>query len=223
MYANAGLLIGAGSETTATLLSGTTFLLLQNPSAMHKLTQEIRSAFTSDADINLARVCQLPYLGAVMEEGMRLYPPGPAANVRVTNIPTRIDGHVVPAGVRVAVQQWTTHRSASNFYDPECFRPERWLHHSSRSEKTTPSGVGEQDLSIFANDRRDAVQPFSYGPRNCLGKSLAYAEMYTAMARTFFNFDMRLCAESQEWMDTQNAFIFWNKGPLWVEITPRAT
>ena len=205
MYANAGLLIGAGSETTATLLSGTTYHLLRNPHVLYRLTREVRNAFATDADIDIARASQLPYLVAVMEEGMRLYPPGPAANVRVTNHATLVDGVLVPGGVRVAVQPWTAHRAESNFFDAEGFRPERWLPGADK---------------VFALDRRDAVQPFSYGPRNCIGKSLAYAEMYTAMARTLFNFDMRLCEESRDWIE-QAAFIFWDKGPLWVELTPR--
>ncbi|TKA75602.1 hypothetical protein B0A49_03864 [Cryomyces minteri] len=199
IYSNAGLLIGAGSETTATLLTGTTYYLLKNPRVMQKLRSEIRSAFDSDADINITSASQLPYLSAVMEEGMRLYPPGPAANVRVTNHATRIDGNIVPKGVRVSVQAWTAHRSKSNFIDAENFIPERWQ-----------PGVDKR----VVNDKRDAVQPFSYGPRNCLGKSLAYAEMYSIMARTFYNFDMELCSESEGWLD-QRAFIFWDKGPLW--------
>jgi len=205
IYSNAGLLIGAGSETTASLLTGTTYYLLKNPRVMQKLVSEIRGAFESNADITITAASQLPYLTAVMEEGMRLYPPGPAANVRVTNHPTRIDGHMVPEGVRVAVQAWTTHRSDSNFFDAESFIPERWQPDAEER---------------FKNDKRNALQPFSYGPRNCLGKSLAYAEMYSLMARVLYNFDLELCSESRGWID-QPAFIFWDKGPLWVKVTPR--
>lgn len=200
---NSGLLIGAGSETTATALTGATYYLLTNPQVLATLTKEVRSAFASSSEITISTASRLPYLVAVMEEAMRLYPPGPAANVRVTNHETEIDGHLVPAGTRVAVQQWTTHRSKSNFHDPMSFLPERWL--------------ADADPK-FATDKREAVNPFSYGPRNCLGKSLAYAEMYSIMARVIFNFDMRLGAATREWLD-QRAFIFWEKGPLWVEIT----
>lgn len=69
---NSGLLITAGSETTATLLSGTTYLLLTNREKYNKLTSEIRSAFSSEDEITLSRVDQLKYLLAVFSEGFRM-------------------------------------------------------------------------------------------------------------------------------------------------------
>jgi cytochrome P450 len=69
---NAGILIIAGSETTATQLSGTTFHLLRNPDKYEKLVREIRSAFRSEDDITLLNVNGLEYLNAVFEEGFRM-------------------------------------------------------------------------------------------------------------------------------------------------------
>lgn len=205
IYSNSGLLIGAGSETTATTLTGATFYLLNNPKSMQRLCDEVRSAFGSTSEISIATASKLPYLVAIIEEAMRLYPPGPAANVRVTNHAMDIDSRLVPRGTRVAVQQWTAHRSESNFHDAERFLPERWLANAD---------------ARFASDKRNAVNPFSFGPRNCLGKALAYAEMYSIMARVVYNFDMELDIRSSDWLN-QRAFIFWEKGPLWVKITPR--
>jgi len=70
-------LIIAGSETTATLLSGATFHLLRNPETMQKLKDEVRSAFQTEDDITLARVNGLTYMLAVLDEGLRIYPPVP--------------------------------------------------------------------------------------------------------------------------------------------------
>jgi cytochrome P450 len=61
LRANAGLLVVAGSETTATLLSGVTYLLLRNPECLRKVTDEVRSAFESEHDITFASVQNLPY------------------------------------------------------------------------------------------------------------------------------------------------------------------
>lgn len=51
----------AGSETTATLLTGAVFLLLKNPKALQKLKDEIRSAFQSEDQITFSSVEHLPY------------------------------------------------------------------------------------------------------------------------------------------------------------------
>jgi cytochrome P450 len=69
---NANILIIAGSETTATQLSGTTFQLLMNPEKYAKLAAEIRSAFVSEHEITLSAVNNLKYLLAVFDEGFRM-------------------------------------------------------------------------------------------------------------------------------------------------------
>lgn len=72
---NAATLIVAGSETTATLLSGVTYLLLRNPDAMKKATEEVRAAFGSEEDITLTSVSKLTYMLACLNEALRCYPP----------------------------------------------------------------------------------------------------------------------------------------------------
>ena len=74
MVGNANILIIAGSETTATLLSGATYLLLQNPAKLAQLQREVRSAFKSTDDISFASVAKLPYLHAVIEESFESGP-----------------------------------------------------------------------------------------------------------------------------------------------------
>jgi cytochrome P450 len=89
------ILIIAGSETTASALSGTTYYLLRNPSVMTTLTKEIRSSFTDESNIDLATLATLPYLSAVIEEGLRMAPPVPSGLPRV-----------VPAGGQVVCGEW---------------------------------------------------------------------------------------------------------------------
>lgn len=69
---NANILIVAGSETTATQLSGTTFYLLTNRDKYDKVVNEIRSSFDSEEEITLLRVNNLEYMKAVFEEGFRM-------------------------------------------------------------------------------------------------------------------------------------------------------
>ena len=98
---NSNILIVAGSETTASLLSGTTFFLLKNPASMQQLTSEIRSAFKREEDINLISVSQLKYLLACLDEGLRLYPPVPSALGReVPDGGQVLEGYWIPEKVR---------------------------------------------------------------------------------------------------------------------------
>lgn len=100
MDSNSALLVLGGSETTATLLAGTTYLLLKNPEVMKKLNKEVREAFKSEEEIDLLSVGKLEYMLAVLDEAMRLYPPVPNQNNRV--VPpsgAMVAGKWVPGGV----------------------------------------------------------------------------------------------------------------------------
>jgi hypothetical protein len=78
------VLLAAGSETTATLLSGATYLLLTNLRVMKELQGEVRSTFATADDITIVGSNRLPYLFAVLEESLRPYLPVPVALPRIT-------------------------------------------------------------------------------------------------------------------------------------------
>lgn len=100
LYANSTLLVLAGSESTASGLAGITFQLLKHPEAVKKAAGEIRSAFTIEAEIEPERVKRLPYLAAIVSEGLRMYPPFPEGLARVTpRQGAMICGQWVPGGV----------------------------------------------------------------------------------------------------------------------------
>lgn len=82
MASTASLLIIAGSETTATLLSGATYYLATNPEVLAKLTAEVRGAFPTEDDIGIASTSSLPYMLAVLDESLRIYPPVPGPSPR---------------------------------------------------------------------------------------------------------------------------------------------
>lgn len=74
---NSSSLIIAGSETTATALSGITYYLLTFPATYKRLVAEIRGTFASEEDITSLAVARLEYLSAVIEEGLRMCESGP--------------------------------------------------------------------------------------------------------------------------------------------------
>ncbi|CAG7916018.1 unnamed protein product [Penicillium olsonii] len=202
LISNAEILIIGGSETTASLLSGVTYLLLANPHTHDKLKEEVRSAFQSQEEINLISVNKLSYMLACLDEAMRMYPP--IANGLPRLCPesgATIMGEYIPPNTFVSVHHWALYRREEYFKDPNTFHPERFL--------------GDQS---FADDRREVLQPFHVGPRNCLGRNLAYSEMRLILALIIFTFDITIEDEARDWINQRN-FIMWEKGPLKVRLS----
>lgn len=103
---HASLLIIAGSETTATLLSGVTYLLTTNPEAQRKLTEEVRSTFQTEEEIDFTSVSSLQYMLACLDEALRIYPPAPLGLPRQTpKGGATIAGHFVPEDVSITQHQ----------------------------------------------------------------------------------------------------------------------
>ncbi|OQE43268.1 hypothetical protein PENCOP_c003G06155 [Penicillium coprophilum] len=204
MITNGSTLIIAGSETTATLLSGVTYFLLKNKRVLNNLVEEIRSSFQTEDEITIATCNQLGYLQAVLTEALRLYPPAPSPLPRIVKgHGDMIAGHWVPGGTIVSVPQLAAFHSSSNFTDPESFIPERFL--------------GDPR---FSDDSQNVLQPFSVGPRNCIGRNLANAEMRLILTRVLFNFDMELDVRSENW-EKQDSYLLWDKSSLFVKLNPK--
>ncbi|KAI1830212.1 hypothetical protein DTO006G1_8639 [Penicillium roqueforti] len=202
LVANAEILIIGGSETTASLLSGVTYLLLTNRTAYQKLKEEVRTVFQSQEEINLISVNMLPYMLACLDEAMRMYPPIANGLPRVCpEAGAEVLGEYIPATTFVSIHQWALYRREEYFKDPNTYHPERFLGDPS-----------------FADDRREVLQPFHTGPRNCLGRNLAYSEMRLILALIIFNFDMEIADEAIDWIKQRN-FLMWEKGPLKVHLT----
>jgi cytochrome P450 len=93
----------AGSETSATVLSGAAYNLARNPSVQRKAAAEVRAAFASDKDITLLSLARLPYLSAVIQESLRCFPAVPGTFPRRTGKEGDwVAGQWVPPDVRGA-------------------------------------------------------------------------------------------------------------------------
>ncbi|KAI1269481.1 cytochrome P450 [Xylariaceae sp. FL1019] len=207
LSSNAFLLVLAGSETTATTLSGATYLLLTHPEILEKLQVEVRSSFTESREITINTVSKLSYMLAILNEALRMYPPVTSGLVRkAPRGGATIAGHYVPEGTRFEIQQWAMNHSPENWAEPWAFRPERFL--------------GTNEEAMEAGNKLEALQAFSVGPRNCIGRNLAYAEMRIILARIIFDFDLVLSEESKQWIDSQHAYALWERIPLNVFAKP---
>lgn len=100
-YSNA--LILAGSETSGTVLSALTYFLCRTPRAYEKLKHEVRSRYKSSSEITSV-TATFPYLTAVINEALRMYPPVPFGAPRI--VPKggeTVDGKFVPEGVSLSI------------------------------------------------------------------------------------------------------------------------
>ncbi|KAG5806258.1 hypothetical protein H9Q74_009005 [Fusarium xylarioides] len=134
----------------------------------------------------------LPYLQAVTNETLRMYPTIVAILPRVATKDTTVAGCHIPRGTVVGTQNYTIHRWERAFPDPDNFLPERWL----------------DDKNVEA--RKEAFVPFSVGPRRCIGvKSLAQMELSKLIAAFFLRFeasiDPSMRSEAMRIFDTFNA------------------
>ncbi len=194
----------AGTDTVAVTLAGATYLLLRNPEKLRKLQDEIRSGFSTANDVTLAGINALKYSNAVIRETLRLWPPGPETTRRVVNTGGKIiSGHYVPAQTLVGVYHWAAGRYSAAWKDAHSFIPERWL----------------LDNEEYRDDKHGVTQPYSAGARNCVGQSLAQAELRLILAMMVWEFDMQLeDPEDAGWMETRIFGLVAEKRALMVKL-----
>jgi enediyne biosynthesis protein E7 len=150
-------LIVAGHETTASGLNWTWYLLSQHPEAEARLHAELDAA-PEWAAPTLAQMETLPYAQQVVNEALRLYPPGWLLSRRTMDADV-LGGYPVAAGTNVLLPLYLLHRHPRYWKDPERFWPERF------------------DSAHEAERPRFAYMPFAAGPRHCIGETFALYEM----------------------------------------------
>lgn len=124
-----------------------------------------------------------------IQEALRMYPPRPSRRPpRPTPGGQTILGAYIPQGIRISVHHSTMSLSPKNFFSPDQYDPERWL----------PSDDADYP---YRDDQRDALQPFSYGPRDCIGRNMAWHEVRLLAAKLLLPLDLELCEESRGWRD----------------------
>ena len=162
------LLVGAGTHTTSWALSVATFHLLSQPNTLRKLKAELAAAIPDpSASTPLPDLEALPYLSAVIKEGLRLSFGNSSRIPRVAvDQPIRYGEWEIAPGTPVSMAIPVVHFDERVFPDAKSFRPERWV------EDTT----GHLDKYLVS---------FCKGPRMCLGINLAWAELYIGLSSVF--------------------------------------
>jgi cytochrome P450 len=150
-------LIVAGHETTASTLNWAWYLLSQHPAVEARLHEALAAAPSASA-ADAEEADEAGYVGQVLQEALRLYPPVWLFSRRAL-AEDRLGGYTVAAGTDVFICPYLLHRHPAHWERPGAFEPERFA----------PAAVQAR--------HRFAYLPFSAGPRFCIGSGFAMAEM----------------------------------------------
>lgn len=192
-------LVVAGHETTASGLNWTWYLLSQHPEAEARLHAEIDSTVEQAAP-SLTQMEELSYTRQVINEALRLYPPGWLLSRRSIG-PDRLCGYDIPPGTDVLLSPYLLHRHPQFWEDPEVFKPERFA-----PEK-------EAERSRFA------YMPFAAGPRHCIGETFALYEMLMHLYKVARRY--RLTYESAEPITLEAQINLRTAKPLYMRLERR--
>ncbi|KAH8660048.1 cytochrome P450 [Xylariales sp. PMI_506] len=187
MVNSVGANIGAGTDTTAIALTAILYYLCVYPETMKKLRAEVDAhakSRDSGSPITFKQAQSLPYLQAVVREGLRIYPATGYTLPRV--VPAGgmvIAGQFFPAGSVVGINAWVAHRNRSVYgEDVGTFRPERWL---EAQQNNTSHLLEAYNFS------------FGQGSRGCIGKNISILEITKCLPHILERFDFKLVDKAE--------------------------
>ncbi|ETN43467.1 uncharacterized protein HMPREF1541_02626 [Cyphellophora europaea CBS 101466] len=173
----ANSLLAAGFETAGATLTHMTYMILAHPKIKHKLVEVLNEAIPDPTQIpNWQTLENIPYLRAVVKESVRSSIGAYSRLPRVLSRPLTYAQYTIPAGAAVGMSALFIERDPTIFPNPETFLPERWL------DPTTGAATKlEKYLAAFGK-----------GSRDCIGRELGYAELYSIVATIFRRFGAEL-------------------------------
>ncbi|PHH62103.1 hypothetical protein CDD82_2047 [Ophiocordyceps australis] len=196
----------AGSDTTATAIRATLLFVISNARVSSKLVEEIKAAKPSWPVITNSEARAMPYLQAIIKEGLRMFPP--VAGMMAKEVPKGGDsfkGIFFPEGTRIGYCAWGIMRDG-DLWGPDAneFRPERWL-------EASPEKFREMDSTA------DLV--FGYGRWQCLGRNVAFMELNKVFVELIRRFDLSLVDPTTPWRSENHGVFF--QSDFWIRAYRR--
>jgi cytochrome P450 family 110 len=160
-------LLNAGHDTTATAIAWALYWIHQQPEVHEKVLHELHSLNTPDP----LKIAQLPYLTAVCQETLRIYPVVLFTFPRITICSVNLREYHVASGTYVTPCIYLTHRREDLYPQPEKFQPDRFINRKYSSYE---------------------FWPFGGGSRQCIGQVFALFEMKLILATILLNYQLKL-------------------------------
>ena len=167
------LMLFAGHETSASMLTSLMLALKQNPQVLERARAEQAALPLEDGQLSQDHLRQMPYLEQILKETERMYPPVPAGFRKVTQT-FEFNGYTIPEGWTALYMINAAHRDPEIYREPERFDPER-----------------------FSPERNESSVPFSLvgfggGARVCIGYAFAQQEMKLLLAHLLRHYDWEI-------------------------------
>jgi len=198
---NCVLFVFAGSDSMASSLAFTIYLLALHPEVQQKVAEEIRTQL-QDIPKSMEDVSKLKYTAMVFNESLRMYSPSGQSSRSNNSTDVILDGHRFPKGTRFIFPTHTIHHDPEYWPEPDAFKPERWI-----NEDAIP---------------KMAFLPFGLGPRNCIGVRFALMEAKLILARIVSQYSFILAPGfDQVPLKLDPKITTAPKGGVWVTVEPR--
>ena len=164
-------LLIAGHETTASALAWALYWIHARPEVQDQLRLELDSLGDQPAPLEIVN---LPYLNAVCQETLRIYPVAPTTGIRILRQPLTAGGYEFPEGTVLFPSIHLVHHSETLYPDAKAFKPERFL---------------KRQFSPYE------FLPFGGGHRSCIGMAFAMMEMKLVLAVSLRQWQLELASQ----------------------------
>ncbi|KAI9740580.1 MAG: hypothetical protein M1834_005161 [Cirrosporium novae-zelandiae] len=194
----------AGSDTTSNTICALLYWCLKTPGVINQLQEELDGIEVEENGVpTFEAMKDLPYVNAVIQETLRIHSTsslGLPRQIPACGPPLKLHGYTFPPGTVLSVPTYTMHHSTTIWGpDADSFRPSRWPPYTSK----------------LTEKQQEAFNPFSYGPRACVGRNVAEMEMKVIVGTVFRNFAFE---KRQEELETREGFL---RKPLGLNVGMR--
>ncbi|XP_034489469.1 probable cytochrome P450 28c1 [Drosophila innubila] len=200
-----------GLDTTSSTIAHCLLLLARNPDCQQQLWQELDQASSRDQLLpDFDVLSELPYLGACLNESLRIYPAGGWASKTCTS-PYTFHGSLhskalqMYPGDNVMIPIYGLHHDPNFYPEPQVFKPERFLNGGLKRY---------QQMGVFLG--------FGNGPRQCVGIRLGLIQTKAAIAAIVKRYEVHVNGRTLEGIQL-DPFIFVgaHKGGIWLDFKRR--
>ncbi|XP_075021434.1 cytochrome P450 3A29-like [Calonectris borealis] len=203
ILAQALIFVFGGYETSSSTLSYLSYNLATHPDVQQRLQEEIDVNLPNKATPTYKAITQMEYLDMVVNESLRLFPPGGRIE-RVCKKTVELNGVTIPKGMTVMIPAYVLHRDPAYWPEPEEFRPER-----------------------FSKESKESIDPYTFlpfgaGPRNCIGMRFALLMVKVAVVALLQNFSFRTCKDTPIPLVLDTKGFMQPKKPIVLKMVPRA-